>query len=109
MVPNNEDWKQAHALPKHVIKYSVLRDTSVEEIRSFAETHPQVFIFVFATSTVEECHDYNELSGGEEIFWHVFKPYYIGNFSAEDQEQIIKEFIQRSFFFTDDEVIEVKE
>lgn len=68
-----------------------------------------MFIFVFITGTVEECHDYSGLSSGEGIFSHVLMPYYIGNFSAEDQEQIIKEFIRRSFQFTKDELMEVME
>jgi hypothetical protein len=83
-------------LQKHIAKYAVLKDRSAEEIRNFVVVHPGVFVFPFATKTVEECHDYTELGSGEAIYDHLVMPMYIGNFKVEDQERLIMECVVRS-------------
>jgi hypothetical protein len=97
---------QGKLFSSYVIKYHIMRDPTVDEIREYAEANPKVFIFPFATKTVEEVFDYSDLGNGSEVFSHVVQPFYIGNF--EDKEAIIKDWVYRTFAFTDDEKQEVK-
>ena len=89
-------------LQKHIAKYAVLKNKSVEEIRAFVVAHPKVYVFPFATKTVEECCDYTELGSCEAIYDYLVMPMYIGNFKAEDHDRLIMECVRRGLRYADD-------
>jgi hypothetical protein len=86
-------------LPPPVIRYAVLRNKTAAEVEAYARAHPRIFVFPFATKTVDECPDYSSLAppaDGSTLppSWrdYVVNPMYIGNF--DDPEDVIQEFVK---------------
>jgi hypothetical protein len=95
-------------LPKYVYRpeYAILKDKSAEEVIQFAKRHRKVFVFVFATKSVDECPDYSLLAPPDDpdlVFDpdldHVVQPQYIGHFvDPEDAiQQIVKASLAEDF------------
>lgn len=95
--------------PFKIVRYSVLRNKTAAEVEAYARAHPRVFVFPFATKTVDECPDYSALAppaDGSVLppSWkdHVTQPMYVGNF--DNPEEAIQKFLQ--YWAIDGELID---
>lgn len=65
------------------VKTKILWNSSVEEIKEYAQANPKTFVFTFLTGSVEDVIDYSALlmSADECDEWkrRVVTPMYIGN------------------------------
>lgn len=93
------------SLPSPVVKYSVIRDRSADEIESYAKANPGVLVFVFATGLIENCPDYSGLEPptkpddfAPEWKIRVVSPSYVGNF--KEPEAVIRLVINQWLFGT---------
>ena len=86
------------AAEPYEVKYEILWNPSVEEIKQYAISNPKTFIFSFLTGDVEDVKDYSELlmSEGEQFEWkkRVVTPMYIGH--LENPEHLAKLRVEQS-------------
>jgi hypothetical protein len=88
--------------PSYQPRYAILRNKSAAEVEDFARTHPRVFVFAFATLSIEDCPDYSSLAPPDEpdIMMpehrhYIVQPMYLGNF--DEPEKAIRSVIEQVF------------
>jgi hypothetical protein len=88
--------------PLYRHRYAILRDKTAEEVLDFAKRHKKVFVFVFATKSIDECPDYSALDPvqhpdlycSSDDLSHIVQPHYVGNFV--EPENAIQEIVRFS-------------
>ena len=87
------------------VRYAILTNPTAAEVEAYATAHPDVYVFTFATRTVEECPDYSALDPPTEPdvlapAWQtrVVQPFYVGNLNPE---VAIREFISLALGIAD--------
>jgi hypothetical protein len=77
-------------------KYAIFRDAPLDDIIAFAKENPEVFIFPFATKSVEEMHDYSKLRYYPwDLKMNILQRVYVGN--LEPIESAIRQYVAAHF------------